>query len=177
MSVSKKRLGDKKFCAEVVRRYRAKQTTTQIADELGCGWPTVRKVLEQELTAQEYDTLKRANYSRSKTGEKNSMYGAKTAAERILRQGRFEVWNGKGYTQEHRIIFAKALGFQTWPEGWEVHHIDGNKINNHPDNLALVTKKGHQRLHGQKLGRLYLWEKETYGTSVLQEIKAMLLKD
>ena len=104
------------------------------------------------------------------------MLGVHYAAERILRQGRAAVWNGEGYTNESRIIVAKSLGLAELPAHWEVHHIDGDKTNDMMDNFALVTHAGHQTLHKQTLGRLYKWEKETFGTSVLQEMQAILLK-
>jgi deoxycytidine triphosphate deaminase len=34
-----------------------------------------------------------------------------------------------------------------------VHHIDGNKLNNHPDNLALMTASEHLRLHNEEDNR------------------------
>lgn len=148
-----------------------------IAEKLGVTYGTVRKALETGIEPAEYARLKRVYYSRSKTGDLNPMYGARTAAARVLRGGRFARWNGNGYTLEHRTLMLQALGLMVWPEGWEVHHIDGDRTNNHLDNLAVVTKRGHQYLHKQKLGRLYLWEKEMFGTSVLQEMQAMLPKE
>jgi uncharacterized protein YjlB len=105
------------------------------------------------------------------------MFGRKTAAERILRNGRAAVWNGNGYTFKHRVTAAKSLQIPELAAHLEVHHIDGDKLNNDPDNLAIVTKRGHRRLHKQLFGRLYLWEKEKFGTSLLPEMQATLLKD
>jgi hypothetical protein len=52
---------------------------------------------------------------------------------------------GKGYVQyvaEHRLVMAQKLGRVL--EQWEhVHHIDGNKTNNHPDNLEIVSSQIH----------------------------------
>lgn len=42
---------------------------------------------------------------------------------------------------------AEALSLQELPESLDVHHIDGNTKNNDLDNLALVTKAGHKRIH------------------------------
>lgn len=33
-------------------------------------------------------------------------------------------------------------------DGFDVHHIDGNKENNNPDNLVLIEHADHMRLHG-----------------------------
>jgi hypothetical protein len=35
----------------------------------------------------------------------------------------------------------------TVPEGWQIHHIDGDHANNAIDNLTLLTNSDHQRLH------------------------------
>lgn len=178
MTASKKWLANASFCAEAAHLYRTQRyTTEEIAAKLGCSWPTLSKALALTIPPVEYKQLKQAAYSRSKTGHKNPMFGVKTAAERIMRRGYHGVWNGNGYTPEHRLILMKALGLTIWPKSWEVHHIDGDKTNNSLDNLAIVTKRGHRRLHKQKLGRLYLWEKEMFGTSLLKEMKAIAHKD
>lgn len=177
MSVSKKQQADAAFCAEAVRLYRTMDYSIEtLGKMLGATPHTVSVVVKRAMSAKEFDRLKRANYSRSKTGENNPMMGVRYAAERILRQGRAAVWNGSGYTHEARIIVAKSLGLKELPEHWSVHHIDGDKTNDSLDNLALVTKRGHQKLHKQLLGRLYRWEKEKFGTSVLREMRAILRK-
>lgn len=35
--------------------------------------------------------------------------------------------------------------------GFEVHHIDANRENDHPDNLVLIEAIDHARLHGKTL--------------------------
>ena len=150
---------------------------TQIAEKLGATHATVSVALHENISDEEFERLRGANHSRKKTGEANPMFGKKTAAERILRKGRAAVWNGEGYTFEHRIIVAKSLGLDELPAHWEVHHIDEDKSNNELDNLAIVTKIGHRRLHKVRLGRLYKWEQEKFGTSLLQEMKATSPKD
>src|SRR5690554_128991 len=46
----------------------------------------------------------------------------------------------------HRLIMERKLGRKL--ESHElVHHIDGNKLNNHPDNLALTNRSEHARQH------------------------------
>lgn len=166
------------LCDRVVRQYRSlTMTMTQVAADVGISWHTAQAILRERIPEDEFRRLKGAYKSRAKMGGANPMFGRKTAAERILRQGRAAVWNGSGYTFEHRIVAARSLGLPSLPGHLEVHHIDGDKTNNSPDNLALVTKKGHRYLHKQLLGRLYAWEKEKFGTSLLPEMQATLLKD
>ena len=46
----------------------------------------------------------------------------------------------------HIVIMEERLG-RPLRDDEEVHHIDGNGLNNEEDNLALLTKGGHGRLH------------------------------
>lgn len=41
-------------------------------------------------------------------------------------------------------------GMWTVPDGMEVHHLDENPLNNHPDNLELASSSDHQRLFHSK---------------------------
>jgi hypothetical protein len=177
MSVSKRQMQDASLRGQVLSRYRSlEQTISQISAGLRMTPHTVSAILHEELTDSEWLRLRGANHSRPKTEESNPMFGRRCAAERILRNGRAAVWNGTGYTFEHRLIAAKMLGLSDLPSHLEVHHIDGDKTNNSPDNLAVTTKAGHQHLHKRVLGRLYAWEKEKFGTSVLTEMQATLRK-
>lgn len=174
MSVSKKALKDKALCAAIVSQYRSfAGTMGAIAERNGVTYHTVSAVLKQELSPEEKRSLRGAYHSLSKTGALNPMHGVRKAAERIMRKGRASQWNGSGYTFEHRTIVAKSLGLEELPPHWEVHHIDEDKTNNDLNNLAIVTKSGHQKLHRKKVGLLYAWEKEMFGTSLLKEMKAI----
>lgn len=46
---------------------------------------------------------------------------------------------------ESRAVWIEKVG--EIPEGFIVHHIDGNKKNNDINNLALMTYTGHNKLH------------------------------
>lgn len=46
------------------------------------------------------------------------------------------------------------LQWNTWkgiiPEGYEIHHKDFNRLNDHIDNLACIPKDEHEKLHREK---------------------------
>lgn len=58
----------------------------------------------------------------------------------------------KGYVKElgrhqHRVVAEQKLGRALLP-GEIVHHLDGDKKNNDPANLAVMTQGEHMRTHG-----------------------------
>lgn len=63
---------------------------------------------------------------------------------------------GNGYIKEfnrhqHRVVMERVLG-RKLKKGEIVHHVDGNKKNNHPSNLQVMTQADHARLHGKMGG-------------------------
>jgi hypothetical protein len=73
-----------------------------------------------------------------------------------------EVFNGVTYTLHPPIGYMRATTGQrqllhraVWEhqhqrpvaDGWDVHHIDGNRLNNDPSNLQAMPKDEHTRLH------------------------------
>lgn len=60
--------------------------------------------------------------------------------------------NSSGKVRLHRYIASITLG--RWLTSEEhVHHIDGNRLNNKPENLEVMSNSEHMRLHSLK-GRL-----------------------
>lgn len=81
-------------------------------------------------------------------------YGVK---RRISHNGYLHVWrpdhplpHSNGYVPEHRMVMHD-LGFNL--DGMQVHHLDHDKTNNHPSNLALLTMHEHAQLHGAERRR------------------------
>lgn len=57
--------------------------------------------------------------------------------------------NAKTGERLHRYVWRFYNG--EIPDGYEVHHIDGNKSNNDISNLQLLELHEHKKLHGQML--------------------------
>jgi|WetSurMetagenome_2_1015567.scaffolds.fasta_scaffold34565_2 hypothetical protein len=59
--------------------------------------------------------------------------------------------NGK-YVLEHKNVYEKYYGIKI-KKGYCVHHIDRNKLNNTIENLEIMSRKEHARLHHIKLSK------------------------
>lgn len=71
----------------------------------------------------------------------------KALGVRIKTSGYYEITKGENKGRNlHTVIMEMKLGRPLMSDEC-VHHIDEDKSNNSIDNLALVTKKGHARLH------------------------------
>ena len=54
-----------------------------------------------------------------------------------------------GTMLEHRWIMIQHIG-RPLKENEEVHHINGNSMDNRIENLQLLTTKEHNKLHGSE---------------------------
>lgn len=84
-------------------------------------------------------------------------FGSKAAnwrgGRRKLKTGYIYIYNPKhpystkdGYVMEHRLIAEQKIGRIIQP-GEDVHHINGDKSDNHPDNLVVLTRMQHAKMH------------------------------
>ncbi len=60
------------------------------------------------------------------------------------------VWRFRGYLMLgphffHRVIYTMAHGFI--PDGWVVHHLDHNRLNNEITNLIALPESVHDAVH------------------------------
>lgn len=67
-------------------------------------------------------------------------------ADAMRGRGKGRSYRKRNGRHEHRIVAEQKLGRSLRP-GEIVHHIDGNFLNNDPDNLAVMTQSEHIRLH------------------------------
>ena len=118
-------------------------------------WPTGkaqteehrRKVSEAHLGKKKSPTH-RENIRKAKVGSKNPAWRGGRYVDKSgyvnLNVGRDHPMATKsGYVLEHRLVMSGVLGRFLTPDE-TVHHIDGDKANNSPDNLQL--RKGR---HGK----------------------------
>jgi hypothetical protein len=73
----------------------------------------------------------------------------------------------RGYYREHRYVLEQKLGRYLTPNE-EVHHIDGNGLNNDPSNLRLMKNKHYHLKLEHKLGTYkgaYLAMAKSHGRS------------
>ena len=64
----------------------------------------------------------------------------------ITAKGYSRISVGGRQVMEHVYIWEREHGRRV-PPGHDIHHIDGDKLNNKIDNLRLVTKLEHKRIH------------------------------
>lgn len=58
-----------------------------------------------------------------------------------------------GYAPEHRVVASKRLG-RTLYDDEVVHHRDGNKRNNRPSNLQVMSRSMHWKKHHKKRNKV-----------------------
>ena len=88
---------------------------------------------------------RRGRSSRGKTSRKGSL------ETRVNSSGyqQFKDPSTGRWELTHRRVAEKLVGGSILP-GREVHHIDGDKTNNRPSNLTIVSKAKHRLIHRTK---------------------------
>lgn len=139
-------------------------TIERIAEEVGLTFKQVYTQISKLYTKEERQIRKKQCYRNSKLGDKNPM---RNKCGELHHNYIGDISDGKGYELvlkpiwyagrkgtkhifKHHLVICEALAIREIPKGWCVHHIDGNKVNNKLENLALMTTSAHNRLHIHK---------------------------
>lgn len=134
-------------------------STTAIAEILGVGATAIRKwmakcgIPRRELgDAQKVISLtgrRPPAKPTGLTGSKNPTWkGGRTQHTKGYVYA-FAPWHpdqSNGYVLEHRLMAEQMLGRRLQPDE-DVHHKDGDKANNSPDNLEVILHSDHTRRH------------------------------
>lgn len=179
MSISKTDLRNTELVAKVVKAYVAdnKPTLRELALQFNITYHTAMEMVRTSLSEEQILHEKTLRYSRGKIGALNPMHSKKAELHPnykgiisdgkkhliVLRPDWFTSRLGSKHVFLHHVVFCQALGITGIPQGFAVHHIDGDPYNNEIHNLALVTIKGHARIHHPKSEKFSLWEKHVSG--------------
>lgn len=119
-------------------RFDEGKTAAEMAALLGCSTHPVKQVMRRL-------NLQRPAKRRPGVGVGDSNPAWK-GGRRKRRDGYVLIWTPAGERLEHQVVMEKTLGRSLQP-GEVVHHINGVKDNNTPENLELTTQSDHIRGH------------------------------
>lgn len=128
-------------------------STAQVAMRIGSSAETVR----QELRRRGIPLRACANH-----GARNGAWRGGRIFDRygyvLVRAPGHPFANAGGYVREHRLVMERVLGRILLP-GEVVHHADGDRSNNAPENLELYARNS-DHLRSELAGRVPEWTPE-----------------
>jgi hypothetical protein len=165
-------------------------TMQQIAAKLNISLNKVWKYTKKNYSSDYRKSRKVKNYSSSKTGLQNPMFGKIALAHHNFvgivgdNKGYWmqlkPVWyTGRKHSKHvfvHHVVVCESLGITEIPKGWAVHHCDFNPENNNFSNLVLMKMGDHTKLHQSLKGATTISKEstlkwvETYGTPWRRDI-------
>ena len=95
-------------------------------------------------------TFVHGHHTRLFTREEQSRRGRMNNGDALRDRGDGLTYRKVKRRHEHRQVAEAMLG-RALLRGEIVHHVNGNKRDNHPDNLIVMTQAEHIRLHHQEM--------------------------
>lgn len=131
---------------EMVRLYASEEmTTSEIAARYGCSVTHTRRLLRQagatRRTGQSTKYRRGEHAPRWKGGKFVSPGGYV-----FVYLPKHPMAASNGYVAEHRLVASESLGICLTSRD-EVHHVNGKKDDNRPENLMVISSGKHQKLH------------------------------
>lgn len=163
----------------VVSRYVAGESTEVLARVLGVSAVQISRIVRRAGVTRSASERQRMSHARPEVKAKlsSSAQGrrlSETAKEKL--RSRIGELNGRwrggvtlsgtgyyGFTASpangnnagrfvHQVVAEQEIG-RPLMKGECVHHVDGNKMNNSPENLQVMAESKHARLHAQERAR------------------------
>lgn len=143
-------VNQKKSGLEIARFFGIGRTTvSRYIKRYGLEPRTISEVRENKYWGPSEKQIRAlTDFTATHKGEKSPVYKnghINTQGYRVIKR------NGR-YYKEHRWVMMQAIG-RNLRKDEDVHHKNGNKLDNRLANLQLLTKSEHSKLHWSRLHR------------------------